>query len=809
MGNVDIGVGMEGPVRVPAAQIAAQISATVALADAVMAIVTRTLSTPPGSPAVEDRYIVGAAATDAWAGKEKQIATWSGAAWTFIVPTAKSTVKVLDESAFYTWSVADSDWVIMLGDALAFATWAALSAVTGTRQGQKAEVNGDVGTHTDPVVGGTVSNSGLFAWSTSPAGWQRMADSTYAPLVSPALTGNPTSTTPAAGDNDTSIATTAFVQTEIIASIDKANLAAMPADPYGVYPMDRAATAPNPFIPNITLATASASLQLNRVPTRAFNSQFYTRTSCTAADRTLVGPDALTDSCALASTAGAWLLRLPTSASFPAGQYTLVAHVARNTGTDQPFAFTVNGGTTRTVVTATAAFQRLTATFTLAATTAGNLIAICSSDGLTGALLNLHSFEIYAGAADLGASLAGDTHLYLGLGINSMFAPSSGVRSQSYGVIRFPSNKPMTKWTVSALVKVTASGTNAILSDIEGQTNFLLSTGTTSRNFVDIKGLNFPNKISPEGGVSQRPTLSGGLGLFDLVGDGWHVLTVTYDGVAEEVWLDDVRLLREEVTRTALNLRQLAFQFPSNIVNAKHDNAGYLCIYDRALSAAEIRQLVWVQRVKGADIAAVSYRDKRYILVEGDSNHGVNSYSWPWQLVPKLTSAAYGSVWAVSGSTLADLASLGALTRRAPYVDAVIPSSPFERKFILTVAIGTNDAGDTVAYPSEADYITALRAYCMARAAAGFTVVLCTMPPISGGTLFNSRRAIINADIIANPSLYGATAIVDLGGDPIIGPDNSYTVNPTYWTDTKHFSQLGSGYVAQLMADVINPLLVA
>jgi len=33
----------------------------------------------------------------------------------------------------------------------------------------------------------------------------------YAPLASPALTGNPTAPTPAAGDNDTSIATTAFV----------------------------------------------------------------------------------------------------------------------------------------------------------------------------------------------------------------------------------------------------------------------------------------------------------------------------------------------------------------------------------------------------------------------------------------------------------------------------------------------------------------------------------------------------------------------------------------------------------------------
>lgn len=41
------------------------------------------------------------------------------------------------------------------------------------------------------------------------------ADSTKAPLASPALTGNPTAPTPTPGDNDTSIATTAFVRANV------------------------------------------------------------------------------------------------------------------------------------------------------------------------------------------------------------------------------------------------------------------------------------------------------------------------------------------------------------------------------------------------------------------------------------------------------------------------------------------------------------------------------------------------------------------------------------------------------------------
>lgn len=124
-------------------------------------------------------------------------------------------------------------------------TWAQLNAIAGTRAGQPGRVLGtDAGTHTDPVVGGTVANTGEFAWSVSPAGWKRLsalrvaevtqaelddeinnrtaADNTLqtninakAPLASPALTGNPTAPTPSPGDNDTSIATTGFVKAAV------------------------------------------------------------------------------------------------------------------------------------------------------------------------------------------------------------------------------------------------------------------------------------------------------------------------------------------------------------------------------------------------------------------------------------------------------------------------------------------------------------------------------------------------------------------------------------------------------------------
>lgn len=58
-----------------------------------------------------------------------------------------------------------------------FTTWADLSATSGTTANEGAWVYGpDSGTHTDPVVGGTVDNIGVYAWSVSPAGWERVTD---------------------------------------------------------------------------------------------------------------------------------------------------------------------------------------------------------------------------------------------------------------------------------------------------------------------------------------------------------------------------------------------------------------------------------------------------------------------------------------------------------------------------------------------------------------------------------------------------------------------------------------------------------
>lgn len=58
------------------------------------------------------------------------------------------------------------------GDTITRKTWTQLADIAGTRLGQRGEAAADPGTHTDPVVGGTVPNQGIYGWSVSTPGWQ-------------------------------------------------------------------------------------------------------------------------------------------------------------------------------------------------------------------------------------------------------------------------------------------------------------------------------------------------------------------------------------------------------------------------------------------------------------------------------------------------------------------------------------------------------------------------------------------------------------------------------------------------------------
>lgn len=63
---------------------------------------------------------------------------------------------------------------IVLGGRIAAETWSYLSGLTAGANTAATVEPSDTGTHTDPVVGGTVDNAGTYRYSTSPAGWKRI-----------------------------------------------------------------------------------------------------------------------------------------------------------------------------------------------------------------------------------------------------------------------------------------------------------------------------------------------------------------------------------------------------------------------------------------------------------------------------------------------------------------------------------------------------------------------------------------------------------------------------------------------------------
>jgi hypothetical protein len=92
---------------------AQKIKNELALAEAGMeyqdSVKDKDLLTPPVTPVVGDRYIVGVGTgVGAWLGKNNNIAIW-GTAWTFIVPTTGMSCIVDDENKQYTFN--GSIWV--------------------------------------------------------------------------------------------------------------------------------------------------------------------------------------------------------------------------------------------------------------------------------------------------------------------------------------------------------------------------------------------------------------------------------------------------------------------------------------------------------------------------------------------------------------------------------------------------------------------------------------------------------------------------------------------------------------------------
>jgi hypothetical protein len=65
-----------------------------------LCVLDRDLSTPPGSPADGDRYLVAASGVGAWSGQSGKIAAWQDGAWSFHTPREGWMAWIADETIF-------------------------------------------------------------------------------------------------------------------------------------------------------------------------------------------------------------------------------------------------------------------------------------------------------------------------------------------------------------------------------------------------------------------------------------------------------------------------------------------------------------------------------------------------------------------------------------------------------------------------------------------------------------------------------------------------------------------------------------
>lgn len=551
---------------------------------------------------------------------------------------------------------------------------------------------------------------------------------------------------------------------------------ALPDGAIGAWYATDYVSSPRKQIPNaIDPATSN---NLFSAPQRLFsNDSLWFRSNATATDDAATGPSGLADATTVVGT-GNWLLRSVLTSTFPAGTYTAVAWVKRNAGTDQPFALSSDNTATRSVQSATSAWQRFTLTFTKASTWNISHLSICSSDGATNGNIQVAAFDLFDGSSDLGPE---DMVGTLMLGANSVNAPSASagelnLSAGGYGVVQFDQSATLTEFTVIGLVSKTAAGSSfqAMLSKVQAYTEFSAQsdqTNTSQKQFI-------------EGSVVFNTP-----GLWRLLNRGYHMLTVRADSSGKSVWLDKSKLFSSSTGMVDVVLRDLWVGAILDTTLTTGLKVQALALWDRAIDDAEVEE-AYAYLDSVATVAPNT--TTRVYVAEGDSITATDA-SYAYLFGANASPAVIGANWAVPGDGLAQLQA------RAADLDACVSDTASD--YVLSVLIGANDLA---AYTGgAAQYSIDLAAYCAARRAAGWKVVICTILPRTNAT-HNTRRAIVNADIATWVGV-NCDAIADFAANADMG-DDADASNLTYYSDGVHPTAAGQAVLEPILRAAINGL---
>lgn len=570
--------------------------------------------------------------------------------------------------------------------------------------------------------------------------------------------------------------------------IASGGVSALPSGAIGAWYADKYESAPREYIPN-AVSTVAVSQNLLQLPRRRFgNTEFFGKTECAVTDRATNAPDGTNDASRVVGNAADWYLFPTPHVVFTAGTYTVgITARVHGGGADQSFRMGIDG--TLETKTVTAVYQRFSTTVTIGA--GSKTTWLVRGPGTTAGDLDIIDAGLYAGSVDLGEpALAG--HLILGRNYNNSPATcASGALDLSnggFGLIQFPNNLALTEYTLVALVrkKTNAKTLNPIMNELAGYSNFAQFVENANTMQTYFNGVNRvgANAIS---------------GTWKLYNRGWKTITHRISDSTASVFINGAMPVSKSYSPTAITLRDIIVGVFDTPASGTTDlEIASMVLWPRALTDAEVKTSEAVLTAR-ASVYSIAVTDDDVIwMAEGDSIT-IDTNAYVKKFGANATINVIGGTRAVIGDVVANLVS------RAASVDSCIPETTGGKKFVLSILVGANDLTGAT---TTTTFLTNLAAYCDARRAAGWTVILCTILPNTNSG-FNAKRNVANTEIrlwtTGGSTIPGIHAdyICDFAADATMGPDAAASDNSLYG-DGIHPTNLGHTYLEAVIRPVLN-----
>jgi lysophospholipase L1-like esterase len=406
------------------------------------------------------------------------------------------------------------------------------------------------------------------------------------------------------------------------------------------------------------------------------------------------------------------------------------------------------------------------------------------------------------GSTALTSAGTADGNLYLAGGTT----PSGGVldfNSGEIGTVVFPSSVSLPAATVIYSCSKVSDSTGVHVIVADRASYHFWSVGE------DVSGFGPGYQIfSSEFSGQQNGSL------WDKVGNGWHISSLSYDASSAECWIDGIQVISRSVTTPTHSLTSLDIGQVAGTINAGY-KVNAIAFYNRKLSASEQASAYAALKARAAlsSLTIPSTSPERILYAMGDSitdgsfgdiGIGAANPGYVYAAARSATPVIRGGNLGVGGRTIATTDTAFDSTYGPMISAAVAAAAGSGRNIICTMALGTNDL---LTYPGGVSaWLTAFAALCDKVRATGAKLIVATIIPNIDPT-FNARRATANPVIRTWVGTH-ADAIMDFASDPIMGLDATAS-NGTYFADGTHPRGAGHALMAPYLVSAINSLSFA